>query len=51
MDGRLLKEFLSLPVNPDETWQGGVATLSDLMGIPPVECAESDRPHLMEGGA
>ena len=37
MDGRLLKEFLSLPVNPDETWQGGVATLSDLMGIPPVE--------------
>ena len=37
MDGRLLKEFLSLPVNPDETWQGGVATLSDVMGIPTEE--------------
>ncbi len=34
MDGRMLKEFLSLPVNPDEKWQGGVATLADLMGIP-----------------
>ncbi len=34
MDGRMLKEFLSLPVNPDEKWEGGVATLADLMGIP-----------------
>lgn len=37
MDGQPLEEFLSLPVNPDETWQGGVATLSDLMGIPAKE--------------
>lgn len=34
MNGRMLKEFLSLPVNQDEKWQGGVATLADLMGIP-----------------
>ncbi len=37
MDGQLLTEFLSIPVNADETWQGGVATLSELMGIPPEE--------------
>jgi hypothetical protein len=35
MDGQSLTEFLSLPVKSDETWQGGVAKLSDLMGIPP----------------
>ena len=34
MDGQSLAKFLSLPVNPDETWHGGVATLSELMGIP-----------------
>ncbi|MBX3427801.1 MAG: tetratricopeptide repeat protein [Pirellulales bacterium] len=37
MDGRTFKEFLSLPVNPDEIWQGGVATLADLTGIPAAE--------------
>ncbi len=37
MDDQSLKELLALPVNPDETWQGGVATLSELMGIPPEE--------------
>jgi tetratricopeptide (TPR) repeat protein len=34
MDGQSLTDFLSLPVNPQETWQGGVATLADLMGLP-----------------
>lgn len=34
MDGRRIKEFLSLPVILDEKWQGGVATLADLIGIP-----------------
>jgi len=37
MEDRSLAEFLSLPVNLDETWQGGVATLSDLMGFPAEE--------------
>lgn len=37
MDGQLLKEFLSLPVKPEETWQGGIATMADLMGIPTEE--------------
>ncbi|MEZ6100243.1 MAG: tetratricopeptide repeat protein [Pirellulaceae bacterium] len=30
----MLREFLALPVNSDETWQGGVATMAELMGIP-----------------
>jgi len=34
MDSELLEGFLSLPVNPEETWQGGVATLADLAGVP-----------------
>ncbi len=39
MDGQSLKEFLSLPVNPEEAWQGGVAKLADLMEIPPEEAS------------
>lgn len=35
MDGHNLAEFLSLPVNPDEVWQGGVARLAELMDVPP----------------
>jgi tetratricopeptide (TPR) repeat protein len=34
MDSHTLDEFLSLPVNPDEAWQGGVAALGDLIGLP-----------------
>jgi len=37
MDRHTLAEFLSLPVNPDESWQGGVADLAELIGIPPEE--------------
>lgn len=33
MDGRSWQEFLALPVNPGEKWQGGVATFADLMGF------------------
>jgi tetratricopeptide (TPR) repeat protein len=35
MDRLSLTDFLALPVNPEETWQGGVVKLSELMGIPP----------------
>ena len=37
MDRKSFAEFLSLPVNPDEAWQGGVAELAELMGMPPEE--------------
>lgn len=37
MDGHPFAEFLSLPVNPDEAWQGGVAELAELLGIPSEE--------------
>jgi tetratricopeptide (TPR) repeat protein len=35
MDRHSLAKFLKLPVNPRETWQGGVVTLAKLLGIPP----------------
>ena len=35
MDGHALAEFLSLPVNQDEAWQGGVAEWAELIGMPP----------------
>ena len=37
MNKRALKEFLSLPINPDETWQGGIVPVADLLGIAPDE--------------
>lgn len=37
MDAKALAEFRSLPVNPNESWQGGVAEVAELMGIPPEE--------------
>ena len=51
MDGQSLTEFLSLPVKPDETWQGGVAKLSDLMGIPPEEAPSQIGADPVEGRA
>lgn len=32
MNTRRLKKFLSLPVNPEETWQGGLVSLQDVLG-------------------
>jgi tetratricopeptide (TPR) repeat protein len=43
MDGQSLTEFLSLPVNPEEAWQGGVAALEDFLGIPPEESPSRTR--------
>ena len=40
MNKRTLKEFLSLPVNSDETWQGGIVSMADLLGIPGAEDAD-----------
>ena len=37
MDSHKIAEFLSLPVKPDEAWQGGVAELADLIGLPAEE--------------
>lgn len=39
MNKRTLKKFLSLPVNSDETWQGGIVPMADLTGIPPAKGA------------
>ena len=35
MNKRTLKKFLSLPVNSDETWQGGMVPMAGLLDIPP----------------
>ena len=40
MNKRTLKKFLSLPVNPDETWQGGIIPMADVLGIPLAEDAD-----------
>ena len=40
MNKRTLKEFLSLPVNSDDTWQGGIVPIADVLGIPPAEDAD-----------
>ncbi len=40
MNTRLLKKFLSLPVNADETWQGGIVSMSDVLGMPPAREAD-----------
>jgi tetratricopeptide (TPR) repeat protein len=37
MDSNRIAEFVSLPVNPDDVWQVGVAELAELMGVPPEE--------------
>ena len=40
MTKRGLDTFLSLPVNSDETWQGGIIPMADVLGIPPAEDAD-----------
>jgi hypothetical protein len=35
MDEQRLAQFLSLPLNSDDVWQGGAADLAELMGLPP----------------
>ena len=40
MNKRGLDKFLSLPVNSDETWQGGIVPMADVLGIPPAEDAD-----------
>ena len=40
MNKRTLKKFLSLPVNSDEAWQGGIVPMADVLGIPPAEDAD-----------
>ena len=40
MNKHTLKKFLSLPVNSDETWQGGIVPMADVLGIPPAEDAD-----------
>jgi tetratricopeptide (TPR) repeat protein len=32
MNTYLLKKFLSLPVNADESWQGGIVSMADILG-------------------
>lgn len=34
MDGKALADFLSLPVDPDGAWQGGVSDVGALLGMP-----------------
>jgi tetratricopeptide (TPR) repeat protein len=43
MDDQALAEFLSLPVNPKERWEGGGARFCDLFGVPPEEVPASPR--------
>lgn len=40
MNKPALKKYLSLPVNPDEVWQGGIVPMANLLGIPPAEDTE-----------
>ncbi|MGD9857461.1 MAG: tetratricopeptide repeat protein [Planctomycetaceae bacterium] len=40
MNTRRLKKFLSLPVNSDETWQGGIVPMADVFGVPPAAAAD-----------
>ncbi len=40
MNARALKGFLSLPVDSNETWQGGIVPMADMLGIPPAEDAD-----------
>ena len=40
MNKHTLKRFLTLPVNSDETWQGGIVAMADALGIPPSEDAD-----------
>ena len=40
MNKRLLNEFLSLPLNSDETWQGGGVPMADVLGDPLPDAAE-----------
>ena len=35
MNNRTLKKFLSLPVNAEESWKGGIITFADLIGLVP----------------
>lgn len=39
MNKHSLKKFLSLPVNSDETWQGGAIPMADMLDLPVVEDA------------
>ena len=40
MNKQLLNEFLSLPLNSDETWQGGGVPMADVLGDPLPDAAE-----------
>ena len=40
MNKRLLNQFLSLPLNSDETWQGGGVPMADVLGDPLPSAAE-----------
>ena len=40
MDNRKLKKFLSLPVELDDTWQGGFIPMADLLGFAAIDGAK-----------
>ena len=51
MNQRALKRFFSLPVNPNEVWQGGVVSVADALGIPPAEDADKMAMVLWRSGS
>ena len=40
MNKRALKKFLSLPANADETWQGGIIPMANMLELPGLEGAD-----------